>query len=354
MPTPADGRTKVFVSYSHQDEKWLKRVQVHLRDLTRRGLVELWDDKKIHSGDEWRKEIETALNSARVAVLLISADFIASDFIAANELPPLLAAAKKDGVKILSLILSPSRFEQIESLAEFQSVNPPSKPLIGLAKVEQEQFLVKLSDDVLRTVKEPLTSKNHLRAGTLSMSGKKRESVTDLTVQAGVIASRRTPIGIIITAVLTVLAAISIAGINNCGSAFKHFLSPLPQTAESERQASSTTMIRFYIFNKDIYPGGEISITATVLDAHGQIVNKFVSWDVLEEDREFVALSVQGNELKLTGKTVSKQKSDKKDIDHVVTVLASVKDGNQVLAYSSANITWRTPNTSKGVDPIPD
>jgi hypothetical protein len=84
-----------------------------------------------------------------VAVLLISADFIASDFIAEDELQPLLAAAEKNGVKILSLILSPSRYEKIESLSKYQSVNPPSKPLIGLPKVEQEAYLVKLSDDVL-------------------------------------------------------------------------------------------------------------------------------------------------------------------------------------------------------------
>src|SRR5215510_15976136 len=157
MPIPEEGRRKVFVSYSHQDLKWLKRVQTHLKDLTRRDLVELWDDTRIQTGAQWRKEIRDALNSASAAVLLISADFIASDFIAEDELPPLLAAAEKDGVKILSLILSPSRYEKIESLSKYQSVNPPSKPLAGLPKVEQEAYLVKLSDDVLCAIEEVST-----------------------------------------------------------------------------------------------------------------------------------------------------------------------------------------------------
>ena len=154
MLIPEEGRRKVFVSYSHTDNEWLKRVQIHLKDLTRRGLVELWDDTKIQSGAQWQEDIKGALESAKVAVLLISADFIASNFIAEDELPPLLAAAEKDGVIILPLILSPSRYEKIESLSKYQSVNPPSKPLAGLPKVEQEAYLVKLSDDVLRAVEE--------------------------------------------------------------------------------------------------------------------------------------------------------------------------------------------------------
>src|SRR5262245_54817408 len=156
MPVPQNGRRKIFVSYSHKDRKWLERLQVHLKPLERDGLVEFWDDTRIRTGDEWRREINEALNSAAVAVLLISADFIASDFIAAEELPPLLAAAQKEGVKILPLILSPSRFEKIESLSRFQSVNPPSKPLIKLGKGEQEEYLVKLSDDILSAIDESL------------------------------------------------------------------------------------------------------------------------------------------------------------------------------------------------------
>jgi hypothetical protein len=157
MPIPDEGRRKVFVSYSHTDSDWLKRLQLHLKPLERDGLVELWDDTKIQSGSQWREEIRGALNSASVAVLLISADFLASDFIAENELLPLLAAAENDGAVVLPLILSPSRFEKIESLARFQSINPPSKPLIELSKAEQERYLVKLSDDVLRALEEALS-----------------------------------------------------------------------------------------------------------------------------------------------------------------------------------------------------
>src|SRR5947208_1081832 len=97
----------IFISYSHQDRRWLERLRVHLRPLEREGTAELWDDTRIASGSRWKDEIRQALAAAKVAVLLVSADFLASDFIATDELPPLLASAESAGVVILPVIISP-------------------------------------------------------------------------------------------------------------------------------------------------------------------------------------------------------------------------------------------------------
>ena len=141
-------RTQIFVSYSHADGDWLKRLQVHLKPLERAGSIEWWDDTKILPGMVWRDEIEKALNAAAIGVLLVSADFLASDFIANHELPPLLAAAQDKGLTILSLIVGPSQFEHTPELSRFQAVNPPSQPLIGLSKAEQETILVTLANRI--------------------------------------------------------------------------------------------------------------------------------------------------------------------------------------------------------------
>lgn len=131
-------RTKVFISYSHNDIAWLERLQVHLKPLEREGIIERWDDTKLEVGEQWQEEMKTALETARVAVLLVSPDFFASDFIYKEELLPLLERAQDGGTTILPVIISPCRFTREEGLSRFQAVNDPKKPLVDMSQGEQE------------------------------------------------------------------------------------------------------------------------------------------------------------------------------------------------------------------------
>jgi hypothetical protein len=148
MAASTQERSKVFISYSHEDAKWLRRLRMHLKPLELQYDLEIWDDTRIVPGAKWREEIRRAVASARVAVLLISAPFLASDFIATDELPPLLEAAEKDGAVILPVILSPSRFSRTPHLSQFQAVNDPRNPLDSLPKNKQEQVLVKVTEAI--------------------------------------------------------------------------------------------------------------------------------------------------------------------------------------------------------------
>jgi TIR domain len=150
-------RNQVFISYSHANKNWVDRVRVHLRSLERHGLIELFDDSEIKPGSRWREEIQSALERAKVAILLVSADFIASDFIAENELPPLLKKAESGGATILPVIVSPCGFKREKNLSSFQSVNDPSEPLEGLTHSESEQVLTDLADAVEQALAGKLT-----------------------------------------------------------------------------------------------------------------------------------------------------------------------------------------------------
>jgi hypothetical protein len=145
--------SKVFVSYSHRDTEWLERLQVHMKPLQREGVVELWDDTRIKTSQDWYEEINKALMSSKVAILLVSADFLASDFISTEELPRLLANAQDSiGVAIMPLIVSPCRFIETKSISRFQPVNPPSNPLIAMAKAEQEEVFVKITKEIEQVI----------------------------------------------------------------------------------------------------------------------------------------------------------------------------------------------------------
>jgi len=124
----------------------LNRILVHLKPLERNGLIDLWSDKKIKVGDKWKERITEALLSASVAILLISADFLASDFIVDNELPPILSAAENKGTRIIPLVIKPSRFIRDSNLSKFQALNDPSLPLIRMSEADREETYQKLSE----------------------------------------------------------------------------------------------------------------------------------------------------------------------------------------------------------------
>jgi TIR domain len=146
--TQASGKPHVFISYSHQDKEYLDRLLVHLKPLEQERRVDVWVDTRIRAGDLWKKEIENALDRSSVAILLVSADFLASDFIRNNELPPILRGAEKKGTRILPVVLKPCRFSRDTSLKEFQSINSPEKPLILLSEGEREAYFDMVAREV--------------------------------------------------------------------------------------------------------------------------------------------------------------------------------------------------------------
>jgi hypothetical protein len=152
MASQAQERTKVFVSYSHEDRKWLERLNVHLKPLRLNNSLVVWADDQIEPGARWRDEIEKALSAARVAVLLVSADFLASEFISDVELPALVESAREGGTDILIVILSPilapgetaPMLPAVETILQFQTVNNPKTPLKEMEEGKQDEVWVTL------------------------------------------------------------------------------------------------------------------------------------------------------------------------------------------------------------------
>lgn len=145
-------RSQIFISYSHRDKKWLEKLRPYLRPLEKQFDIDIWDDSRIDPGDLWRKNIQQALDTAKGAILLVSQNFLSSDFITSNELPPLLEAAAEKGATILPVIVTPCRFVDTKELSQFQSVNSPDRPLSGMSINKQNEVLLKVSREVERII----------------------------------------------------------------------------------------------------------------------------------------------------------------------------------------------------------
>ena len=76
--TPPIQRDQLFISYSHVDREWVERLQKMIRPLEQHYGLERWDDSRIQPGSLWREEIEKALFSAKVVLLLVSDEYLAS------------------------------------------------------------------------------------------------------------------------------------------------------------------------------------------------------------------------------------------------------------------------------------
>ena len=153
-------RSHVFVSYSHKDHKWLDELntslQPHLRNFQNDTFV-YWDDNQIQAGSRWRDEIETALSSAKIAVLLVSANYLASRFIATAELPAIFKFQSEDGLRIFWIPVSASAYN-VTDLKDYQAACDPMRPLDTLSKAQRSQsgeYRQSVADSVNRLGSEP-------------------------------------------------------------------------------------------------------------------------------------------------------------------------------------------------------
>jgi hypothetical protein len=99
---------EVFYSYSHKDEDLRNELETHLSLLARSGLIIAWHDRKIGAGEEWSKEIDAHIQSADIILLLISPDFLASEYCYGVEMKAALERHAREHAIVIPIILRPA------------------------------------------------------------------------------------------------------------------------------------------------------------------------------------------------------------------------------------------------------
>lgn len=124
-----DGRVNVFIAYAHQDKPFLVEFRKHLSPLKKRGIIKLWDDAAILPGTEWDKKIKTQLEASQIVLLLVSPDFLNSDYIHQVELPKALARQIEGQATVIPIILRSCGWEYTEELSELQALPVEGRPV---------------------------------------------------------------------------------------------------------------------------------------------------------------------------------------------------------------------------------
>jgi hypothetical protein len=127
--SPARNPIIILFSYAHEDEKMRDDLEKHLSSLKRQERIECWHDRKIVAGAKWGEAISTYLDKANIILLLISKDFIASDYCNTVELKRALERHKKGEVRVIPVILRPCDWGD-EPFAELQAVPKDAKPIV--------------------------------------------------------------------------------------------------------------------------------------------------------------------------------------------------------------------------------
>lgn len=145
-------KRKVFIGYSQSDFRWLDKLRLHLKPIEQEGVLDLWDDTRIAAGQHWEETLRDALETARVVVLLVSANFLASDFVTDGSLSALLNRTYVGGTTIIPVILSPSLFYHT-NLSTFQPINSPDHPIASMKPTEQENVFAKVSQTIIECLR---------------------------------------------------------------------------------------------------------------------------------------------------------------------------------------------------------
>lgn len=150
-------RNRLFISYSHEDTKWLEAIKEQLAVLEAEGLVSICEDSQLKVGEGWYQQLNEMMLGARLGVLLISAPFLTSKFVRQEEIPRLFERHETGGMKLYPLLVQPCPWERVEWLARLQlrpqDAKRRAKALSSFTGAARKQKIVDIANEIAGLVK---------------------------------------------------------------------------------------------------------------------------------------------------------------------------------------------------------
>jgi hypothetical protein len=182
---------EVFFSYSHRDEKLREELEKHLSLLQRDGVIANWHDRKISAGTEWARQIDKHLDTANIILLLVSADFLASDYCSGIEMKRAIERHNRGDARVIPIILRACDWKDAP-FGHIQALPTDAKPVTSWRSRDRAfsdvaQGIKKIVGEL---VKSPATSANpqaapHVFQGIATINGRRAAAGTKVTALIG-------------------------------------------------------------------------------------------------------------------------------------------------------------------------
>lgn len=141
----------LFFSYSHKDEELRNELEIHLSMLKRQGLIRAWHDRRVSAGKNIHSNISSELEDADIILLLVSANFLASDYCYDNEMVRALEKDEEGTARVIPVVLHPCDWHSA-SFGNLRATPPDGKPISMFAN--RDEALTQVAIDIREAVEE--------------------------------------------------------------------------------------------------------------------------------------------------------------------------------------------------------
>lgn len=149
----------IFYSYAHADSALRNELEKHLSALRREGLIDEWYDRQIVAGTDWTQSIDEHLKTAAIILLLVSADFLASDYCYSNEMQKAMKRHQNGGARVIPIILRPVDWQTMP-FAKLQALPSSGKPVTTW--INRDEAFLDITKGIRKAV-EDFRSSFHLQ-----------------------------------------------------------------------------------------------------------------------------------------------------------------------------------------------
>ncbi len=154
MTDPQDRPLRIFITYAPEDRALANELLKHLRFLERQGKIEAWSIDRVQAGGDWHREVRKALEDADVSLLLLSVDFLNSEFIQDVEVPSLLERRVNQGLVIISIMLRTCLWEEEPRIGGLKPLPAGGKAIAAYEGDARDQVMTEVAKEIARIAKE--------------------------------------------------------------------------------------------------------------------------------------------------------------------------------------------------------